>query len=147
MTGFVREFLYKVRLFVYDCNSEKRLGDRKKERVSEMDERRKNTRSKLESKLLLKRLDKDEKEVVIEVADVSKTGVGFVCNEPLMIGAVYETYLTIWTKEIVHACVEIVRIEKVGDTYNYGGFFVGMPDMDSARIEVYQMFEQESNKE
>ena len=90
-----------------------------------MDERRRNTRSKLESKLMLKRLEKEEKEIIIDVADVSKTGVGFVCDEPLVIGAV-------------------VRIEKTGNTFNYGGIFVGMPDMDSARIEVYQMFEQEN---
>jgi len=111
-----------------------------------MDERRRNTRSKLESKLMLKRLDKEEKEIIIDVADVSKTGVGFVCDEPLVIGAVYETYLTIWTKEVLHAFVEIVRIEKTGNTFNYGGIFVGMPDMDSARIEVYQMFEQENEQ-
>lgn len=108
-----------------------------------MDERRRSTRSRLDSRLLIKRLDKDEKEVTIEVVDVSKTGVGFTCSEPLMIGTVYEAYLTIWTKEVLHAFVQIVRIEKVGDTYSYGGSFVGMPDLDSARIEVYQMFEQE----
>lgn len=108
-----------------------------------MDERRRSTRSRLDSRLLLKRLDKEEKEVTIEVVDVSKTGVGFTCPEPLMIGAVYETYLTIWTKEVLHAFVEIVRIEKNSDIYSYGGTFVGMPELDSARIEVYQMFEQE----
>ena len=111
-----------------------------------MDERRRNTRSRLDSKLLLKRLDREEKEVTIDVVDVSKTGVGFTCTEPLIIGAVYETYLTIWTKEVLHAFVEIVRIEKIGDTFGYGGTFVGMPDLDSARIEVYQMFEQENTE-
>lgn len=55
--------------------------------------------------------------------------------------------LTIWTKEILHAFVEIVRIEKLDGTFGYGSIFVGMPEMDSSRIEVYQMFEQEDAAE
>ena len=31
-------------------------------------------------------------------------------------GAIYEAYLTIWTKEVLHAVVEIVRIEKKENT-------------------------------
>lgn len=111
-----------------------------------MEDRRKSIRTPLESRLLLKRLDKEEKELTISIIDISKTGVGFNCNEPLAIGAVYETYLTIWTKEVLHAFVEIVRIEKMEDGYQYGGIFVGMPEMESNRIEVYQMFDQD-NKE
>ena len=84
-----------------------------------MEERRKDNRSKMQSKLRLKRLDKTEAEVEIEVVDVSKTGVGFNCQEPLMIGAVYEAFLTIWTKEVLHAFREIVRIEKKDDLYPF----------------------------
>lgn len=103
-------------------------------------ERRKNKRLELTSRLVLKRLDNpdaDAEEVAIEVADVSKTGLGFFCTVPLDIGAVYEAYLTIWTKEVIHAFIEIVRIEKVEDAFKYGGIFIGMPEMDAARIEIY----------
>lgn len=112
-----------------------------------MQERRKNSRLGLESMLILKRLDgsNDEGEVTIEIIDVSKTGIGFYCKEPLTIGSVYEGFLTIWTKEIIHAFIEIVRIEKDEDTFVYGGFFVGMPQMDSQRIEIYQTVN-DSNK-
>ena len=70
-----------------------------------MEERRKNRRLGLTSRLLLKRLDQDggAEELQIDVVDVSKTGVGFVCKESLEIGSVYESYLTIWTKEVLHA--------------------------------------------
>ena len=111
-----------------------------------MEERRKDNRSKIQSRLKIKRLDKTEAEVDIEVIDISRTGVGFNCREPLMIGAVYESFLTIWTKEVLHAFLEIVRIEKKDGFYNYGGTFVGMPQSDASRIEVYQMFEQENKK-
>ena len=102
-------------------------------------ERRKSKRLELESRLNIKRLDKGgaEEQVAIQIADISKAGLGFSCTLPLEIGAVYEAYLTIWTKEVLHAFVEIVRIEKLEDTFKYGGIFIGMPEMDAARIEIY----------
>ncbi|MGN1204644.1 MAG: PilZ domain-containing protein [Lachnospiraceae bacterium] len=108
-----------------------------------MEERRKNKRTSLNSSIILKRLDdgRDE-EVEIEVMDVSKTGVGFTCTEPLTIGAIYESFLTIWTKEVLHAILEIIRIEKKGNTISYGAIFVGMPEMDACRIETYQTVEE-----
>ena len=103
-----------------------------------MEERRKNRRMELESRIEIKRLDTNEnEEAAISINDVSKTGVGFDCKEALTIGAVYEAYMTIWTKEVIHAFIEIVRIEKKEDTFEYGGIFVGMPEMDAQRIEVY----------
>ncbi len=103
-------------------------------------ERRKNKRSSLSSKLVIKKLDEggSDRQVSIDIVDVSKTGIGFTCTEPLQIGEVYESYLTIWTKEVIHAFLQIVRIELQTDIFSYGAIFIGMPEMDSARIEVYQ---------
>ncbi len=103
-----------------------------------MEERRKSKRLELDSKLIVKRIDGTEVgETAINITDISKTGVGFDCGEILTIGAVYESFLTIWTSEVLHAFLEIVRIEKKSNTYSYGATFVGMPEMDSNRIEVY----------
>lgn len=108
-----------------------------------MEERRKNKRIDLGSKLLIKRLDQEEAlEVEIDIVNVSKKGIGFECAEPLTIGSVYEGFLTIWTREIIHAFIEIVRIEKLKDTFDYGGIFIGMPEVDSQRIEIYETVEQ-----
>ena len=69
-----------------------------------MNERRKTKRSELSSRLIIKQLNGgNDKEVAIEVEDISKTGIGFTCIEPLSIGEVYEGFLTIWTKEVLHA--------------------------------------------
>lgn len=104
-----------------------------------MEERRKNKRMELQSKLIITRLDGiTNKEVTIDISDVSKTGIGFDCQEVLSIGAVYESYLTIWTQEVIHAFLQIVRIELRSDGYGYGAVFIGMPEMDASRIEVYQ---------
>ena len=110
-----------------------------------MEERRKAKRTELRSKIIVKRLNGDtQEEVDIDVVDISKTGVGFNCDTALTIGAIYQAYLTIWTKEVLHAVIEIVRIEKKSDTFAYGGIFVGMPEMDASRIEVYQTVEENS---
>ena len=77
-------------------------------------------------------------EVTIKILDVSKTGIGFSCDEVLQIGEVYEANLPIWTKEVLHAFMQIVRIELVNDAYTYGALFIGMPEVDLSRIEVYQ---------
>lgn len=109
-----------------------------------MEERRKSKRTELESKLIIKRLDGEtNQEVVIDIIDVSKAGIGFECGEVLNIGEVYEAFLTIWTREVIHVFLQIVRIELSSGGYSYGATFVGIPEMDSARIEVYQSFNEE----
>lgn len=112
-----------------------------------MEERRRSKRTELHSVLVIKRLgSQDEQEVTIEINDISKTGVGFICEEPLAIGNVYESYLTIWTKEVLHAFLRIVRIEMIDGEFHYGAVFIGMPEMDAARIEVYQTINDEDNR-
>lgn len=109
-----------------------------------MEEKRKERRLELESQIILKKLngsDTQEDKVNISIRDVSKSGMGFRCNEPLVIGSVYECLITIWTKEVIHAFVEIVRIVKKEDAFEYGGIFIGMPEMDMKRIEIYEQFD------
>ncbi len=104
-----------------------------------MEDRRRSKRTELRSRLMMKRLDsQEEQEVVIDINDVSKTGIGFMCTEVLAIGNVYESYLIIWTKEVIHAFLRIVRIEMIDGNFHYGAVFIGMPEMDAARIETYQ---------
>lgn len=106
-----------------------------------MEERRRSKRTSMDSTLIIKRLDGNDEwsqEVKIDITDISKTGIGFNCDQPLMIGAVYESYLTIWTKEVLHAFLRICRIELLEIGFSYGASFVGMPEMDVKRIETYQ---------
>jgi len=112
-------------------------------------ERRRTKRTKLASRLIVKRLDATEnKEVEIDIVDVSKEGVGFTADRALKIGAVYEGFLTIWTKEVIHAFLQIVRIELLEDNFfGYGARFVGMPEMEANRIEVYQTVEEQIHAE
>lgn len=110
--------------------------------VNEIEEKRNSMRMSLSAQLLIKNMGDNslEEEVEIEVLDVSKTGVGFICDRPLEIGAVYETNLKIWTDEVIHAFLKVVRIEQTKEEkYICGTIFIGLPEMNAKRIEVYDM--------
>ena len=104
-----------------------------------MDERRKAKRIELSAKLYLERVDTSENpsQIDIEVYDISTSGIGFNCNEALTIGGVYEADLMLWTKDVIHTFIQIVRISKIGESFQYGGVFIGMPEIDSKRILIY----------
>ncbi|MCL2717971.1 MAG: PilZ domain-containing protein [Lachnospiraceae bacterium] len=107
-----------------------------------MQERRKGTRTGLGTSVVINRIDElDNEEVKIDIIDLSKSGIGFTSEKALQIGAVYESYLKIWTQERIHAYLQITRIEQKDDLIEYGAFFVGMPEMDSARIANYSIIE------
>lgn len=110
-----------------------------------MEEKRDGRRMGLSAQLLIKNMNDDTdktESVVIEVIDVSKTGVGFLCDMPLSIGAVYETFLKIWTDEVIHAFLKIVRIEQTEEErYICGTIFIGLPEMNAKRIEVYDLLD------
>lgn len=108
-----------------------------------MEEKRNDRRMGLSAKLLIKNMNDTEsqvKETSIEILDVSKSGVGFICDTPLSIGAVYETHLKIWTDEVIHAFLKVVRIEQTKEErYVCGTIFIGLPEMNAKRIEVYDL--------
>lgn len=112
-----------------------------------MEERRRSVRTELSGELVIKRLDRATGEkVTIHIRDVSKGGLGFKCDAQLEMGAIYECYLTLWNKDVIHAFVQIVRGKKLDDEskygFLYGGMFIGMNELDAYRIEVYQTVEE-----
>ena len=108
-----------------------------------MEEKRDSRRIDLSAKLLIKNMNDASaaaEETEVEVLDVSKTGVGFICDVPLAIGAVYETNLKIWTDEVIHAFLKVVRIEQTKEErYVCGTIFIGLPELDARRIGVYDL--------
>ncbi|NBH28191.1 PilZ domain-containing protein [Lachnospiraceae bacterium] len=106
------------------------------------EERRRHRRMELSSSLLIKGLNGTEENVQIEVVNISKSGIGFICEMELNADIIYEAFLTIWMKENIHAFIQIVRTEKVEENiYKYGAVFIGMSEMDSFRIEVFDTME------
>lgn len=108
-----------------------------------MEEKRKAKRLDLEAHLIMNRIDSGRHDLIpVNIIDISKSGVGFKCDQPLEINSIYEAELQIWTKEIIHTFVNIVRCDIKDDDIVYGGTFVGMTEHDACKIEIYDTFEE-----
>lgn len=113
-----------------------------------MEERRKSRRMGLESTIIVERIDSGKSdEITIEIQDLSKTGIGFLCTEVLEMGAIYKSCITIWTREVIFVLLKIVREVKQEGEYLYGAEFMGLSDIDAFRISVYEALEQEQTKQ
>ena len=108
-----------------------------------MDEKRRTKRSSLNAEVELKKVDSEEsgKKILVEITDVSKNGIGFLTREQLLIGDIFESKIKLWTKASIDAILKIVRARDNEDgTFQYGCIFVGMPDQETMRILIYQLF-------
>jgi len=107
-----------------------------------MEEKRRAKRMDLQATLLLKKVGQPKSSgvVSIDVLDLSQTGIGFLCDYDLDMGATYESDIIIWTGDIIHAFIEIVRKKEEKGGAVYGGIFIGMPEKDWCRIRVYETY-------
>lgn len=109
-----------------------------------MEEKRKHKRLDLDVTVELERLDKDGvttlRFVHVDITDLSRSGIGFKASQALDVGTYYDTKLTIWTKEVIDAVIEIVRRKETENGYIYGAEFIGMTDTDALKIDIYQIF-------
>lgn len=106
-----------------------------------MNEKRKAKRIPLEANIAMNRVDGGRSEMVpIQIVDVSKSGIGFVCARDLEMSSVYEIELVLWTKEIINCFINIIRCDADGSKKVYGATFVGLTEKDSCKIDIYDMF-------
>jgi len=96
----------------------------------------------LQVTLLLRQVGEQNAQGVInvDVFDISQSGIGFMSSVALNEGTTYESDVHIWTGDIIHAFIEIVRCSKEGEGYKCGGIFIGMPESDWCRIRVYETY-------
>lgn len=109
-----------------------------------MQEKRRAKRMDLQATILLRRIGESSSRgvVTIEVLDLSQTGIGFICDSDLQIGTTYESDIIIWTGDVIHAFIEIVRKDAAEGGGIYGGIFIGMPESDWCRIRVYETYQE-----
>lgn len=113
-----------------------------------MEDKRKHKRLELTGEIIVKQLggSGDTSTAQIDVTDCSRDGIGFSTDAQLTIGDNYEANLTIWTKEVLHVFIQIVRAAKTDNGFHYGGIFIGMPEGDKMRIEVYETVKEQLNE-
>ena len=106
-----------------------------------MAEKRKAKRLVLDAHLIMNRIDSGKHDLIpVDILDLSTNGVGFKCPQVLELNSVYEAELTIWTKEVIHTLVNVIRFDNSGDENVYGATFVGMTGQDSSKIAIYDLF-------
>lgn len=107
-------------------------------------EKRKNKRVDMVTDVELSRLDEDgntaDKYVNANIFNISRGGIGFETTHPLEIGSYYDTRITLWSREVVSAVLEIIHGEELEEGYRYGGEFIGISDSDALKIDIYQVF-------
>lgn len=113
-----------------------------------MEEKRKARRLELDVSIELERLDQGEmttlKLVHVDVTDLSSSGMGFRTPQPLDNGALYDTRIRIWTKEVIATVIRIVRCDQISENqYQCGATFVGLMNTDALKINIYSMLNPE----
>lgn len=107
-----------------------------------MQEKRRSKRFVLSASIVMERVDGNKKKTVpIVIKDVSKTGLGFSCDEILEMNSVYKLNLTFLSGDKIQTLVNIVRFDNSSDVIYYGGTFVGMPEGDTSKFDIYELFE------
>ncbi len=80
----------------------------------------------------------------VEIINMSSDGVGFRCDQQLLIGEVLTGKVEIWTKERLDVFLKIIRCtEEANGMYGYGSIFVGLEGSEQTRIKIYQLFNPE----
>lgn len=82
----------------------------------------------------------DEKENFVKVFDISRDGIGFICEKKLPMNALYDTTIRLNPGEEIKCIIEIIRCTAIDNgKFNYGCRFVGINSSDQFRVDVYQI--------
>ncbi|MFZ5351894.1 MAG: PilZ domain-containing protein [Bacillota bacterium] len=109
-----------------------------------MVEKRKSNRLPLKLELTISNLFKQDYELIsdinqsINVVNISKAGLGFTCSHELPLDYYFDAKIQLTDDKFFYAVLKIVRIEKQEDRYFIGCEFVGLADILSQRVEMYE---------
>ena len=108
-----------------------------------MDEKRKFKRLPLELELNISELFKQDYNMIpglnesIEVTNISKAGIGFICANELPIGYYFDSKIQLPDKHFF-SVIKIVRCEQTDKGYIIGCEFVGLADILSKSVDEYE---------
>lgn len=66
--------------------------------------------------------------------------IGFLSRKSLEVGSYYDTRISLFSREMIDAVLEIVHVEEQEKGYYYGGEFIGISDSNAVKIDIYQVF-------
>ncbi|MCT4633044.1 MAG: PilZ domain-containing protein [Firmicutes bacterium] len=105
------------------------------------EEKRRFPRKDINLTIMVDELYRQNNEVIddiheeIEVTNISKTGLGFMCKSELPIGFYFNARITIDDENKFYGVLRIIRKRELGDSNEYGCVFVGLADILSKCID------------
>ena len=113
-------------------------------REKNMEDKRKAKRLPLKLELTISSLFKQDYALIsninenIEVKNISKTGIGFVCNNDLPANYYFDAKVLLADENFFHTVIKILRTEKMDEGYSIGCEFVGLADILSMKVDQYE---------
>ncbi len=81
-----------------------------------------------------------DREIDVDVVNLSKDGLAFVSDEKFELNTYYDTEVLLWTKEKIQTVLEVVRTETHEDGRTlFGCRFIGIMPVDQLKIQIYEM--------
>ena len=109
-----------------------------------MYERRRYKRLPIKLELEITSLFKQNNEIInlnneeIEIVNISKTGIGFLCKDELPLNYYFNAKIEFNAKKYFYCVVKIIRKEKFKDKYLFGCEFVGLAKFLADKIDEYE---------
>jgi len=109
-----------------------------------MEEKRRARRMPIKLELGISELFKQDNVVianvneVIDVIDISKSGIGFSCKSEIPLGYYFDAKIQLPKKHFL-TVLKIIRIEESDDGYLIGAEFVGLGDILSKNVDEYEL--------
>ncbi len=108
-----------------------------------MEEKRKQKRYPTDIRLKISSLYKQDYQKIndinqdIQLINISKSGVGFICNTELPTGYYFNAKISFAEDKYFYSVLKIIRVDKDDNTYTYGCEFVGLADVLSSVVDEY----------
>jgi len=109
-----------------------------------MEERRKNRRLPIKLEIDIDKLFKQDNEIIhdinesIEVINISKTGIGFLCKDELPLDYYFNAKIEFNQFKYFYCVLKIIRKEVLEATNLFGCEFVGLAEFLASKVDEYE---------
>jgi hypothetical protein len=118
-----------------------------------MEERRKYKRLPIKLIIDIDKLFRQDNEIIsdinesIEVVDISKRGIGFLCKDELPLDYYFNAKIQFDEVRFFYCVIKIIRKEKLEEGYHFGCEFVGLAEFLSKKVDEYELILDDMNSE
>lgn len=109
-----------------------------------MEERRRHKRLPLKLEIDIDKLFKQDNEIIddinesIEVINISKTGLGFLCKDELPLDYYFNAKIEFSEARFFYCVIKIIRKEELEGKFLFGCEFVGLAEFLSNKVDEYE---------